>query len=829
MKKTILLPILICAFLCFNFNLANNSKKNISENEFNTFCPNPVITSFSPSEGPENTLITITGSNFTNAASVFFDGISSSFSIINDTEITAYVPSGVINSDVISIISTGGCIGNSTSNFTVILSECTTSDVYISEIYDSQTGSPGIIELYNPTNTTLVFGGIYELQRYGDVGDATPTATLILPNSIGPLQTYIVKIGGPTACGLTEDAELGAGINDNDEIKLLKNGTVIDVVYAPNERGYTVIRNADAVAPNTTFNNSEWTTDLNESCANLGSHTADPITTTPNITHPTSQNVCENNSTSFTVSISTGVYTYQWKVLDSSGNWVNVTNNATYSGATTSTLTINNIPISFDNNQYYCEITSTTCDLVSHVAQLHLSNPEVDTISNQTVCTSYTLPALTNGNYFTGTNGTGTPLNAGNVISTSQTIYIYNESGTAPNICSNESSFSVTITGIPPVDTLPNYTGCSNYTLPALTNGNYFTGTNGTGTPLNAGNVISTSQTIYIYNESGTAPNICSNESSFSVTITGIPPVDTLPNYTGCSSYTLPALTNGSYFTGTNGTGTPLNVGNVISTSQTIYIYNETGTAPNICSNEGSFSVTITGIPPVDTLPNYTGCSNYTLPALTNGNYFTGTNGTGTPLNAGNVISTSQTIYIYNETGTAPNICSNENSFIITINPATDFTLDTTNIIINDNSITVVMANTNISYEYAVDNSNFQTNPNFINLSNGIHTLYVQDINGCILKSLQFEIKNANNIHIPLFFTPNNDGYNDIWQVTDTQNTIDEIFIFNRYGKLLKQLSPQHKSWNGVYNGYPLETNDYWYLINLKSGETLKGHFTLKR
>ncbi|PWI30376.1 hypothetical protein DI383_07965 [Flavobacteriaceae bacterium LYZ1037] len=906
MKHLLFLSTIICAFLCLNNSFANNNKNIISASEINTFCPNPIISTFSPSEGPENTLITITGSNFTNAASVFFDGVSSSFTIVNDTEITAYVPTGVVNSNTISIISTGGCTGISASNFTIINSECDiTGDVFISEIYDALTGSYGVFELYNPTNSAIALDGIYEVQRFGDIGNTTPSVSTPLTGSIAAFSTYIIEMASSeNVCSVTPDISLPAGINDNDEIKLLKNGVVIDVVEAPNERGYTIIRNPNVNQPQSTFNATNFLIDPEEYCSNLGIHVADPITTTtPNITHPTSQTVCENNATSFSVSIDTGVYTYQWKVLDSSGNWVNITNNATYSGATTSTLTITNIPISFDNNQYYCEMTSVTCDLVSHAAQLYVTNPPVDTISNQIVCTNYTLPALTNGTYFTSTNGTGTQLNPGDVISTTQTIYIYNETGTAPNICSNESSFTVTISGTPPVDTISDYNGCSSYTLPALTNGTYFTGTNGTGTQLNPGDVISTTQTIYIYNETGTAPNICSNESSFNVTITGNPPVDTISNQIVCTNYTLPALTNGTYFTSTNGTGTQLNPGDVISTTQTIYIYNETGTAPNICSNESSFTVTISGTPPVDTISDYNGCSSYTLPALTNGTYFTGTNGTGTqlnpgdvisttqtiyiynetgtapnicsnesnfnitiagappvdtisdvficseyilpnlingtyftgtngtgtPLNAGDIISTSQTVYIYNETGTAPNICSNESSFIVTIYPATNFTLDATNIVINNNSITVVMTDTSISYEYAVDNQIFQSNPTFLNLTNGIHTLYVQDVNGCVLKFLQFEIKNTNTLYIPPFFTPNNDGYNDVWQIIDPQNTIEEIFIFNRYGKLLKQVSPQHKSWNGVFNGYPLETNDYWYLINLKSGEQLKGHFTLKR
>jgi len=821
---------------------------------------------------------------------------------------------------------------------------------------------------------------VYVIDRYGDIGDPTPSHTYAMLGTIAPLDTYIILLGSGSDCPtLVADFTVGTGINDNDEFKLLKNGTVIDVVEAPNERGYSIVRNADAVVPNNTFVPSDWVTDLNETCTNLGSHTADPITTTtiPVITQPDWQTICENENASFTVSVATGTYTYQWKVLNSSGAWVNVVNNATYSGATTNTLSLNNVPISFNNNQYYCEMTSATCNLVTDAAHLFVSNPAVDTISNQTVCDSYVLPTLTNGSYFTGSNGTGTTLIAGQTITISQTIYIYNESGTAPNICSNESSFLVTIVGSPPVniatnqtacteyilptltngnyytspngmgtllnsgesilttqtiyiyaeagtapnicsnegsftvtitsnppvdnlsdqtvctdftlptltngmyytgtngtgimlnagetisttqtifiyneigtapntcsnessftitisgtptvDTISDYTGCSGYTLPTLTHGTYYTGTNGTGTMLNSTQVISTTQTIYIYNESGTAPNICTNESSFIVTIVGTPPVDILTNQTDCTEYILPTLSNGNYYTGTNGTGTMLNAGETISTTQTIYVYNEIGTAPNTCSNESSFTVTISGAPLVDTLADQDVCTDYTLPTLVNGNYFTETNGTGTPLFAGETISATQTIFIYNESGAAPNTCSNESSFTITIFPSMDFVLTENNLQIHENTVNVVMTNTSISYEYAIDNGSFQSSPLFSGLSNGTHTLYVQDINGCVLKSIQFEIETAVSIHIPLFFTPNNDGENDVWQITDTQNTIKEIYVYDRYGKLLKQIPLQSKSWDGLYRGYPKESNDYWYVITLRTGEQLNGHFTLKR
>jgi hypothetical protein len=79
-----------------------------------------------------------------------------------------------------------------------------------------------------------------------------------------------------------------------------------------------------------------------------------------------------------------------------------------------------------------------------------------DAPSNVSVCDSYTLPALTVGNYFTGTNGTGTALSAGNAITSSQTIYVYETNGT----CSDENSFEVTINATPTITSILSAARC---------------------------------------------------------------------------------------------------------------------------------------------------------------------------------------------------------------------------------------------------------------------------------------------------------------------------------------------------------------------------------
>ncbi|MFP9099719.1 T9SS type A sorting domain-containing protein [Flavobacterium sp. RHBU_24] len=66
-------------------------------------------------------------------------------------------------------------------------------------------------------------------------------------------------------------------------------------------------------------------------------------------------------------------------------------------------------------------------------------------------------------------------------------------------------------------------------------------------------------------------------------------------------------------------------------------------------------------------------CDLYILPALTNGNYYTGTMGTGVSLMAGDQILFTRTIYVYAEAeGNAD--CFEENSFVVTLNTLDDIT-----------------------------------------------------------------------------------------------------------------------------------------------------------
>jgi gliding motility-associated-like protein len=70
-----------------------------------------------------------------------------------------------------------------------------------------------------------------------------------------------------------------------------------------------------------------------------------------------------------------------------------------------------------------------------------LATPIIVQPAPVSICNTYTLPALTVGNYYSQSGGQGTPLDINVPITSSQTVYIYAQS----NGCSSEKSFTVTI------------------------------------------------------------------------------------------------------------------------------------------------------------------------------------------------------------------------------------------------------------------------------------------------------------------------------------------------------------------------------------------------
>lgn len=582
--------------------------------------------------------------------------------------------------------------------------------------------------------------------------------------------------------------------------------------------------------------------------------------------------------------------------------------------------------------------------------------PPVDTSSNIIECISdgYELPNLNNGNYYTETGGQGTLIPDGTFISLNDTsgdleysnglgalnigignvntIFIYNE----VNGCPNESSFTVEIRDLPPIDNLADVYQCDPYTLVALTNGDYYTQPNGQGNLVQAGEIISEITTFYIFNEWNDLTG-CTNETTFTVNILGVD-VGTIQNVNECDSYTLPALTVGSYYSQPQTfppnaadeilAGTTFTVNSPAPNPVYVYAANEDRI---VCESQTSFTITLSETPNLPIFENETVCETYILPNLDNSTYNVGyfsdpgginpiTNNTLT--NTSNDIET-YTIYVY-ATAFGNTNCSDEASFTVILHPLQELEIEggiicvdpetgiaasgdeitlfsnlnaaeydvnwylngtlihtgvnynanqagtytvepikltpnlppncgynTTTVEVDHSSVAIVNPDTDViisdyfednvvvtvnvsggfgEYIYQLDNELPQISNIFTNISSGDHTIYVIDTkNNCGITPVDITV-----VNYPKFFSPNNDGANDYWNIWDLASQPNaEILIFDRFGKYITQIRPSGAGWDGTYNGVPHFSDDYWFIVTYlnRQGEKreFRAHFSLKR
>lgn len=139
------------------------------------------------------------------------------------------------------------------------------------------------------------------------------------------------------------------------------------------------------------------------------------------------------------------------------------------------------------------------------------------------------------------------------------------------------------------------------------------------------------------------------------------------------------------------------------------------------------------------------------------------------------------------------------------------------------NSIIIYVDNQS-NFEFSLDGINYQNENYFTELTHGDYTVYIRDKEGCGVIT-----KNITLLFYPKFFTPNGDGYNDYWQIYESETELKgSIIIFNRFGKILSTISPNSNGWDGTYNGKIMLPADYWFMYKRENKETYYGHFSLK-
>lgn len=498
-------------------------------------------------------------------------------------------------------------------------------------------------------------------------------------------------------------------------------------------------------------------------------------------------------------------------------------------------------------------------------------------------CNSYKLTPLTNGKYYENPNGVGL-LPDNYEVKQTKTIYIY---ATNPNdsSCDKESSFVVTINNVM-VDPAPaQLSHCVSFTFPPLpTPDNFYY--DAPGGPNGVGNIIAPNTTIYalinapilktyyVYHEEISRGKICHNENPFTLIVAPKPvanAVDPLTT-TKCDNFgtndgifefnlkettirneVLKGQTPDADFTLTfynskddaentkNPIPNPSTYQNKKPLSDSVWIRVQNNTVPVSCFDVTELKLKVNLLPEPKLQANYYLCEDYktgtllspvTLDTgLNTSNYTFQWTLDGKPY-GGNTFwikTTQEGTYEVKATNKSTLCPKTASGRVIKYTPYLE--LIYSDAFDNPTFVSVnVLGSNSGNYEYQLDNQPFQESNIFINVSPGNHIISARDKDGhCNPAPLNVAI-----INYPKFFTPNGDRHNETWNIPHLALIYPNapIHIYDRYGKLLKKISPSTEGWDGIFNGQPLPSDDYWFTVEYDEKGTskiFKSHFALKR
>jgi gliding motility-associated-like protein len=211
---------------------------------------------------------------------------------------------------------------------------------------------------------------------------------------------------------------------------------------------------------------------------------------------------------------------------------------------------------------------------------------------------------------------------------------------------------------------------------------------------------------------------------------------------------------------------------------------------------------------------------------------FSGAGVSGTTFNpalAG--VGTHTLTYIF----TPNNLCADTVTRTITVNPLPVVTVGPDTSVLAGHSIRIVAAAVGDSLSYKWTPSIGLSADNVLNpiaspASTTTYTLTVTG-RGVCSDTASIKIKVLLPPIVPNTFTPNNDGINDTWNITNLSDYSNcTVEVYNRNGSLLFSSIGYGKAWDGRYNGAPLPIGTYYYIINPKHGRSvISGYITILR
>ncbi|WP_127139118.1 T9SS type B sorting domain-containing protein [Flagellimonas oceanensis] len=148
------------------------------------------------------------------------------------------------------------------------------------------------------------------------------------------------------------------------------------------------------------------------------------------------------------------------------------------------------------------------------------------------------------------------------------------------------------------------------------------------------------------------------------------------------------------------------------------------------------------------------------------------------------------------------------------------------------NNTVTINTESNGMYEFSLDGVDFQTSNVFEGVPPGVHTVSMRDPYGCGMVEEDIVV-----VGYLAIFSPNGDVMNETWQVEGLSTLNSPIVtIYDRYGKLIKQMNEFDAGWDGSFQGKPLPSTDYWFKLsyvdddgNRTYAKYLQSHFSLRR
>lgn len=121
-------------------------------------------------------------------------------------------------------------------------------------------------------------------------------------------------------------------------------------------------------------------------------------------------------------------------------------------------------------------------------------------------------------------------------------------------------------------------------------------------------------------------------------------------------------------------------------------------------------------------------------------------------------------------------------------------------------------------------------------LTTTTYTMTVTDANGCVGTDNAIVTVLPYCLKVMDAFTPNNDGLNDRWIVTNNGGAcadLVKVAVFNRYGGEVYRNDNYTNNWDGTYKGKPVADGTYYYVVTIRlingTQVTVKGDVTILR